>query len=345
MTSRNYNTVFIDLIKHNWILEILGNDIYQGMESLGYKCRKGTYEEYGGEDISFHMWWGDAMPHKEAKINAVFITHTDDAFKEFKLVEIKDEFDFYFCMSPEDKQFLLELGYEESKVFGFNLPVRNTYIRPITIGIFSRCYPDNRKNEQWLYNFCCHHPESKLVDFVFIGAGWGEFVNKLSLLDCSFQWHNVSRCMPYEYMYQQLKMTNLDFYIYMGMDGGAMGSYDAYAMGVSLCITDDGFHKGIPDVDYLFKTEEEFFKQLLKIVERQQHKLEFFSNNSIDNYVKKIVGALEGDDSLQNVLKEEYDYSIKEKRRSNYYKRKISRKIVLYLKFMFLSLFKNNKAQ
>ena len=337
MGNRKYHTVFVDLITHNWILEILGNDILQGMEKLGYKCRKGTYEEYEGEEVAFHMWWGDAMPHKEAMINAVFVTHTDDSFKEFKLVNMKDEYDFYFCMSPEDRQFLIELGYDESKVFGINLPVRNTFVRPITIGIFSRCYPDNRKNEKWLYNFCRSYQESKLVDYVFIGAGWGTFVNDLAKIGCSFQWHNVSRDMPYEYMYQQLKLANLDYYIYMGMDGGAMGSYDAYAMGAALCITDDGFHKGIPDVDCLFSSEKEFFEQLLKIVKKHKNKLDFFSNNSVDNYVKKIVCALEGNVQLDKMTASKFNYSVKEKRRSNYFKRKLYRKAYLFLKYLFRS--------
>lgn len=331
--ERKYNTVFMDVASQNWILEILGDDIYKGLMSYGYECRKGQYEDYNGEDISFHMWWIEAEPHPQAKINAVFITHTDDAYKEFKLTKLKDEFDVFFCMSPEDSQFLIELGFDKSKVYGLNLPVRNTYIRPLSVGIFSRCYPDNRKKEEWLLNFCKSNPNSKLVDFVFIGSGWGDFVIKLSSMGCSFQWHNVSREMPYEYMYQQLKISNLDYYIYMGMDGGAMGSYDAYAMGVPLCISDDGYHKGIPDLDYPFSTEEEFVKQLGEIVDKQKRKLVFFSKNSVQNYVNSVVHILETGSYPNGEEQKQFAYSVKTKRRSHYFKRGLFKRIKNFILF------------
>lgn len=328
-----YKTVFMDVASQNWILEILGNDICDSLRSRGYTCRKGLYEDYDGEDISFHMWWIEAEPHTQAKLNVVFVTHTDDAYKEYKLKGMKDKFDLFFCMSPEDEQFLIELGFDKSKVFGINLPVRNTYVRPITIGIFSRCYPDNRKKEEWLLNFCKSNPNAKLVDFVFIGAGWADFVKELSSLGCSFQWHNVSRDMPYEYMYQQLKLSNIDYYVYMGMDGGAMGSYDAYAMGTTLCISDDGYHKGIPDIDYPFSTEEEFDCQLGKIVDRQKRKLEFFSANSVSNYVANIAYVIENEKLPNGMITESLPYSVKEKRRSHYFKRSFFKRIKNFILF------------
>lgn len=325
--NMNYNSIFINQVSQNWILDILGDDLFRGFQELGYKCRKGNYTDYKDEDVSFHMWWRNAFPHKKAKLNCVLITHTDSKIKEDNLIRIKNDFDYYFCMSPEDAQFLIELGYDKSKVFGINLPTRNTYIRPITIGIFSRHYPDKRKNEEWLFDFCKTNRNSELVDFVFIGDGWGNFVTRIGELGCTFQWHNVSRKMPYEYMYQQLKLTSLDYYIYMGMDGGAMGSYDAYAMGTRLCITDDGYHKGIPDLDFSFSTKEEFCKQLSTIVQRQKKKLDFFVQNNVENYVKRLSYIIEN-----RAYPDDYDflqmnYSVAKKRRDNYFKKGIYDKI------------------
>ena len=315
-----YQSLYVSADETSWILGALANDIYDGFMSLGYKCRKGPYNDYNGEDISIQMWWIDAIPHKDAKVNAVFVTHTDDKYKENILISLKDKFDIFLCMSPEDAVFLIELGFDSSKVFGVNLPVRNTYIRPISIGIFSKCYPDKRKNEEWLYNYCVSNQNSKNAVFVFIGDGWGEFVNRLSEIGCSYEWINISPNMPYEYMYQQLKLSNVDYYIYMGMDGGAMGSYDAYAMGASLCITDDGFHKGIPDVDYTFLNEDGFHNQLNIILEKHARKLDFFINNDREHYAKKVAYVIE---NKKYPIKEElkYDYSVKEKRRDNYFDR------------------------
>lgn len=334
-----YKSAFIEIESQDWIINILGKDIKNGLEKEGYKCRIGKYDEYKGEDISFHMWWGLTQPHKDAKVNALFVTHTDDQYKEDRLLKIKSDYDFYFCMSPEDAQYLIELGYDKTKVYGINLPIRNTYIRPITMGIFSRCYPDKRKNEEWLLRYCRTHPSSKLVDFVFIGQDWGGVVKQLEAIGCSFQWHNVSRGMPYEYMYQQLKMTNLDYYIYMGMDGGAMGAYDAYAMGASLCISDDGYHKCIPDIENKFLNEDEFVKRMDSIIDKQQRKIDFFSKNTSDDYAKRIAYVLENRAYPQTYELPLINYSVKEKRKANFFHRGL-----LYYAYLYISMTLKNKV-
>ena len=316
-----YNSVYINEVSGNWILHILGDDIFRELQGLGYICRKGPFEEYKGEDIGFHMWWRHAQPYKEAKINAVFVTHVDDSIKEHDLVQMKDNFDYFFCMSPEDAHFLVELGFEENRVFGLNLPVRNSYIRPLSVGIFSNSYLSkgmNTKNELWLIDFCKNHPHSNLINFVFIGHGWESTAKELEKYHCSFEWHCVDRSMPYEYFFQQLKLETLDYYLYMGMDGGAMGAYDAYAMGTSLCISDDGYHKCIPDVSMLFSTQEQFIEQLSAIIEKQKRKLDFFASHTPAEYVKKVAFVFENGTLPENVV-DVFDYSVKEKRRENYY--------------------------
>lgn len=317
-----YQSLYVCLENPSWILGALANDIYDGFKALGYTCRKGPFKNYQGEDVSIQMWWMDAIPHKEAKVNAVFVTHTDDKYKEKILVSLKDKFDIFLCMSPEDAKFLEELGFDNTKVFGINLPVRNTYVRPLTVGVFSKCYPDKRKNEEWLFDYCIKFQNSKNVIFVFVGDGWGKFVGRLADIGCSYEWINISPTMPHEYMYQQLKLSNLDYYIYMGMDGGAMGSYDAYAMGASLCITDDGFHKGIPDVDYKFLDEEGFHTKLNAILEKHARKLDFFKENDREHYAQKVAYVIEnGTYPTGDNFK--FDYSVKEKRRDNYFDRGI----------------------
>lgn len=323
----NNKSLFICYSGEDWILKILADDIYNGAQKLGIKCNRGSLEEYGGEDICYHMWWRYAVPIESAKVNAIFITHTDDAFKEKELLSIRDKYDFYIPMSPEDERFMIELGFDRNKVFGINLPVRNNYVRPLSIGIFSRCYSDKRKNEQWLLDYCKTHPNSKYVNFVFIGQGWGEFVEELSTYGCSFHWINISRKMPYEYIYQQLELSRLDYYLYMGMDGGAMGAYDAYAMGVKLCVSDDGYHKGIPDMEYSFNNKEEFEKQLDRIINQQVARIQFFSNNTVENYVSKLLDIISTDQKQDNAKEVGgIDYSVKEKRRNNYFPNTIGRK-------------------
>lgn len=307
----------------DWIIAKIAEDIKREAESSGYLCRMGGYADYQEEDICYHIYYNLAIPFKSAKHNSVFITHTDDCLKERELLRIKDDFDSFICMSPEDAQFLIELGFDKAKVFGMALPVRNNYVRPVSIGIFSACYPDGRKNEQWLIDFCRLYPEARLLNFVFIGAGWEKVLQKLQENGCSFEWHNVSRKLPYEYQFQQNKLSGLDYYIYMGMDGGAMGTYDAYAMGIPLCVTYDGFHKSIPFIDYTFDDFDGFLEQMFNVVEKQKKRFDFFNDHSIANYVSWIInvwnGGVIGEISDCDKHCISYD-SVVSKRRKQYYK-------------------------
>ena len=307
---------------NDWIMGKIADDIRRESIKLGYECRCGELADYQGENICYHMSYNVAAPIPQAKHNSVFYTHLNDIFTEANLIKIKDKFDSFICMSPEDAQFLIELGFDKSKVYGKTLPVRNTYVKPISIGIFSACYPDERKNENWLVDYCKQCEGAKFVNFVFIGRGWGQVCDKLESFGCTYEWHNVSRKLPYEYQYQQNKLAILNYYIYMGMDGGAMGTYDAYAQDVPLCVTYDGFHKSIPSLDYSFDNKETFFKELDKIVTSHSQRLVFFQTNTPENYVKWIVSVWQGngDAMIQEKDKKCISYNtIVEKKRDQYY--------------------------
>lgn len=315
-------------LTHDWIMGKIADDIQNNAKALGYSCRCGKGEDYQGEEICYHLNHLIAVPNPMAKHNSVFYTHLNDSLTEKNLISIKDQFDSFVCMSPEDAQFLIELGFDPRKVFGKVLPVRNTYIKPISIGIFSACYSDGRKNEKWLLDYCSSHDYAKCVNFVFVGKGWGNVVNKLEELGCSYEWHNVSRKLPYEYEFQQHKLSSLNYYIYMGMDGGAMGTYDAYAQDVPLCVTFDGFHKAIPCIDYSFDDRESFFSEFDKIVKSHYDRLEFFKENNARNYVAWLIKVWEGNTSSEISEKDKCCInfsSVVEKKRTQYYKLSFSR--------------------
>lgn len=317
---KNNNSVFINTTGcNNWILRIIADDIVRELNNNGIVCRAGKREEYQGEAIVHHMWWRIASPIEEARINSVFITHTDDVLKEKDLIAIKDSFDYFIPMSTEDEFFLVGLGFDENKVHGLTLPVRNTFVRPLSIGIFSSCYPDYRKNEKWLLDFCKKTPDAQLINFVFIGSGWQSFVKQLEDCGCTFEWHNVSRGLPYEYLFQQLKLQNLDYYLYMGMDGGAMGTYDAYAMNVPLFVSDDGYHKDIPDLDIKFENKEQFEREMCKIVAKQKRRISFFTQNNVKKYVSNLFSVWIGNAMAERMVTIDDNQKVVDKRRDHYF--------------------------
>lgn len=327
--SIKMDRIFINVYEFpkNWIMRKIADDIQEVATSLGYKCRCGKFEDYDGEEICYHLSHAEGLPIPKAKHNSVFYTHLNTKLKEAYIVSIKDKFDSFICMSEEDAQFLIELGFDPAKVYGKTLPIRNTYIRPVSIGILSACYPDGRKNEQWLLDYCAENEKAKLINFVFIGRGWGNVVHSLEQMGCSYEWHNVSSDMPYEYQFQQNKLAALDYYIYMGMDGGAMGTYDAYAQDVPLCVTYDGFHKAIPFIDFTFDNKETFLCEIDKIVTRHSQRIEFFNTNNRTNYTEWLLSVWDGNVTQEIIEKDKkcLSYgSVAEKKREQYYPISIS---------------------
>ncbi|MBQ7439180.1 MAG: hypothetical protein IJV28_04350 [Paludibacteraceae bacterium] len=344
----------------SWIVGKLARDIESSLQKAGIPCRNGELDDYNGEEIVFHMQYHWASPIPTAKHNSVFYTHTINVLYETDIQMLKDRFDSFICMSPEDAQYLIELGFDQSKVFGRILPIRTPFIKPISIGIFSACYGNHVKNEQWLIDYCTRNPDAKYANFVFVGKGWGGVCEALENLGCTYEWHNVSRSLPYEYLFQINKLANLNYYIYMGMDGGAMGTYDAYAVDVPLCVTFDGFHKAIPNVDYTFDNEQTFFKQMDIIIAKHVNRIRFFEENTSDNYTQWILKVWHGESVEQPNEDDKRCITYKtivDKKREHYFtltkggiKRWITWKInqykqseKLYKKFMELTTYKPDK--
>ena len=148
------NRIFINDYgySHDWIMGKIADDIMRLAKSLGYECNCGGFEDYKGEEIYYHLDYHKALPEPRAKHNSVFYTHLNNEMMENVLLSLREKFDSFICMSPEDAQFLIELGFDKRKVFGKVLPIRNTYIKPISIGIFSVCYEDERKKNK----DCCN---------------------------------------------------------------------------------------------------------------------------------------------------------------------------------------------
>lgn len=322
-----------------WIIGKMTADMVAYLKGMGYQCRVGQLSDYQGEEIVYHLNYHRAKPLPGAKHNSVYYTHSVNVEYEFDLEVLKGKFDSYICMSPEDAQYLIELGFDPNKVYGRSLPIRNPYVKPLTIGIFSACYDYYTvKNEHWLVEYCRNNPNAKFIDWVFIGFGWSKITPALEEMKQSFEWHNIARNMPYEYRFQQEKLASLNYYIYMGMDGGAMGSYDAYSMDVPLCVTFDGFHKSIPDVDYTFDDKESFFAQLDSIVNKHVRRLNFFNTHTPENYAKWALDIWLGKepDPISDYDKNCISFkTVLAKKRTQYYTLSFKGILILLNKMMF----------
>ena len=86
----------------------------------------------------------------------------------------------------------------------------------------------------------------------------------------------------------------LDYYFYLGDDGGAMGTYDAYANNIDLLITNQSYHKSIPDTSYKFNNLDEFTLNMEEIINKHIQKVNFFEDRGIESYANMIINIFSG---------------------------------------------------
>lgn len=303
-------SVFIaEPMNMGWIIEKLMRDLAQELIRIGVKVRIGEDKDYAGEEIYFHSRYLYSAKNKNAKINSLFVTHIDDFGKEFEIKSKFDDFDSFVCMSPFDAEFLVELGCPRRKVIGLNLPHRGGVFKPLKFAIFSAFYSDGRKNEAWLVEYFRTRPNNcKDLIINILGEGWGQVVNELRKLDVSTSWLDYSRSLPGEYELLKSELSNNDFLLYMGFDGGAMCFYDGVNANLKLIIPKDGYHIGYPDSEYYFENKSDFFEILDGIFEGNQRRKDFIQSRSIEVYASTLLGHWRGDNgivseiSISNVL-------------------------------------------
>lgn len=308
-------SVYINITKstNSWIIGALSRDIKKELISLGYDCKTGAESPDTQYDICICMSYAYAKISKKAKHNSVFVTHIDDKFKEILVKKKLQDFDSIICMSSDDAEFLISLGFSSKKVFGLPLPIRSSMVKPIKLGIFSACYEDGRKNEEWLVDYFNYNNDLRSIVLVFIGNNWGDFVTKLESLDLNFEWHRTSSSLHSEYEYQQNKLDNLDYYFYLGFDGGAMGTYDAYFRGINLIIAEGSYHEDIPDVENKITNYDDFKDALDHIIERQNKRINFYEKNSSAAYVKNLVKVWNKEKQFQSNINNKTEF-LKNKR-------------------------------
>ena len=285
-------SVFIvEPANQGWIIERLMSDISFELIKLGVSVGIGVSEKYNGQDVIFNSRFLTPFNHIDAKINSLFITHIDDKIKEFELKSVLGKFNSFVCMSTQDADFVSSIKLSRIGVVGIDLPPRDLNVRPIRLALFSACYKDGRKNEQWIFE----HFKNKSNDyrqsftFCFLGLGWESFCSCLADLDMNYEIYRYSRATPGEYDFYKEVLAGVDSLIYMGVDGGAMSVYDAVNAGIGVIAPNISYHRGLGETVSLFNDQSEFFVQLDRLQHRHKHSREMLQGRSVASYVRNLL--------------------------------------------------------
>lgn len=286
------NSVYIvEPDNQGWIIERLMRDIAAELNLIGISAKIGDSRGYQGEDVIFNSRYLTAFRDERALVNSLFVTHIDDKLKEAELRSAFKKFNSFVCMSDHDAEFVSSLKGSSTNVAGINLPARNLTVRPIRLAIFSACYDDHRKNEQWILEYFQNKPAEQKNSFVWclMGWGWETFCGKMGAMEMSYELYRYSRFMPDEYEMYKQTLPSVDKLVYLGFDGGAMSVYDALNAGIDIAATDISYHRDLGSSVTLFNSREEFFAYLDAQYASISEKRAVLNERSISAYVRKLL--------------------------------------------------------
>jgi hypothetical protein len=290
---RDEKIFIVDPANTGWIIEKLMNDIREELESKNFTVRVGAPGDYNGESIIFNSRYLDIFTNAKAKINSVFLTHVDDRLKENEVLNTSKNINSIICMSEAEGRIFRKLleNRRDIVIHGIDLPPRSTYVNPYKIGIFSSCYGDGRKNEDWLLEYFGSRNSNVASAFILklLGQGWSKIATDLEALDVSFEIIRYSTSMPNEYSAYKARLEDLHRMIYMGFDGGAMSIYDAISSNTQFIYPNLSYHKNLDPSSVLFDRKGDFFALLDSLCAERDAKIASLCDRSIERYVANLL--------------------------------------------------------
>jgi hypothetical protein len=271
-----------------WIIEKMALRLNEGLRSLSVDSS--INESFAADADVNHFMMFHYIEGSKASKNTMFITHVDDALKIRMIKDSLNIVDVGICMSRMTVRSLVEQGIPRDSLCYIS-PAHDGSVIPrrIRIGITSNLYPDGRKREAMLARLA---KEISLDDlhFEIFGKGWNKIAERLQAGGATIEVHQGTSDLAADYADICQRIPEFDYYLYMGLDEGALGTLDALAAGIPTITTPQGFHLDVPDgITYPFWDYNELREILEFIVSARRRRVAAVSSLTWTEYARKHV--------------------------------------------------------
>ena len=230
----------LDAQSKGWVIEKMCRRLGDELTELGCEVSIGDAPDPACDINHFMLFWW--IPDEIPACSTIAITHIDDSHRMTLALAATSKAAMTICMSTMTVRQLVTEGVPREKLC-YVLPALDPGIAPrrIIIGLTTKLYPDGRKRESLLVRLA---QEMDLSDFQFdiYGTGWEDVAQKLRSAGAVVELGADD--LPYDAIRQ--KVRQFDYYLYMGLDEGSLGTLDALAAGVKTIVTPQGFHVDLP---------------------------------------------------------------------------------------------------
>lgn len=267
-------SIVLNRANRSWIIEKIATRLAQELAAFDVEATVSESAEKTS-DIVHHMSWAFANT-RTPQLSTMFITHLDDSHKIGQVCSTlhSQTVNVGICMSSDTRQQLLDEGVK-SEHLTFISPAHDAVVKPrrIVLGLTTRLYPDGRKREQLLLDVTSR---MNLEEFEFriFGAGWEKVVPELERAGAIVLYQQETSDYLHDYSSMLAAIPGFDYYIYLGMDEGSLGTLDALASGVKTIITPQGFHLDLVDgITHPVLTSDDLEAVLRGILDERQSRI------------------------------------------------------------------------
>lgn len=230
----------------SWIIQKIAEMLVMHLAPLGMRATISDTPDPSA-DLVHHMSWAFANL-STPQPSTMFITHLDDVFKMNQVrATLASNVDVGICMSSDTMRQLERHGVNAQSLYYIG-PAHDGSIRPrrTVIGITSRVYPDGRKRESLLHGLA---QRMRLDGFEFhiFGNGWEPTIRWLEAAGASVRYFGESNDYRQDYQKILESLPGFDYYLYLGLDEGSLGTLDALCAGIPTIVTPQGFHLDLPN--------------------------------------------------------------------------------------------------
>jgi hypothetical protein len=229
----------------SWIIQKIAENLADHLSEFDVDARI-TEKPDKTTQLVHHMSWAFANM-RLPQPSTMFITHLDDIYKVKQVQQtLRSDVNVGICMSSDAMHRLVEQGVPSTSLYYIS-PAHDGLIQPrkIVIGITSRLYSDGRKRESLLTELAERIPLDPF-EFRIFGLGWDQIVKDLERAGAKVTYFGESDDFRKDYSLMQSEIPKFDYYLYLGMDEGSLGTLDALSAGVATIVTPQGFHLDIP---------------------------------------------------------------------------------------------------
>ncbi len=264
-----------------WILGKFALKLQEHLITMGFQCDIAKTPDLTA-DINHHIIYYDYDGQKSTS-DTVMITHIDTEWKLEKIRKQLEVAELGICMSMDTVQKLATAGIPRDKLC-YILPAHDEIIKPLplVVGLTSKIHNDGRKREYMLPQLARHISPN---DFMFriMGDGWHEIVGLLKEMGFTVDYYDA-----FDYELNKRLVPDFDYYLYLGLDEGAMGFIDALAAAVPTIVTPQGYHLDAVDgITHPFVTLDDLIAVFQAITAERRKRTDAVKTWTWRNYAAK----------------------------------------------------------